>query len=74
MCLSKHFLEDIPDAHRVFDLVETIRGVRFNKMQRGLRKIDAATIVKLNNLAAMEVASLPSFSLFPCHVCSLLPL
>jgi hypothetical protein len=41
---------------RIYDLVETIRSVRFNKIERGLRKLDGANVafIRLNNVSAME--------------------
>ncbi len=42
---------------RVYDLVENIRSVRFNKIEKGMRRLDGASAayIRLNNVSAMEV-------------------
>jgi len=38
--LCKHARDDLPDWDHIFDLLETVRSVRHNKMQAGLRSLD----------------------------------
>ena len=61
--LCKHAREDLEDWNELYDLVDTIRSVRHNKIQAGLRGLDENALkgVKLNNLSAMEVSVIRPF-------------
>mmetsp|Transcript_6992 Transcript_6992/g.17850 ORF Transcript_6992/g.17850 Transcript_6992/m.17850 type:complete len:186 (+) Transcript_6992:395-952(+) len=55
--LCKYAREDLQDWSLSCDLVDSIRSVRHNKIQSGLRSLDTRALkgVKLNNLTALEV-------------------
>lgn len=61
--LCKHARDDLPDWNHIFDLLETVRSVRHNKMQAGLRSLDTRAMkgVKLSNIALLEVNIMRSF-------------
>ena len=61
--LCKHAREDLEDWNALYDLVDTIRSVRHNKIQAGLRALDENALkgVKLTNLSAMEVSVIRPF-------------
>ena len=61
--LCKHAREDLEDWNALYDLVDTIRSVRHNKFQAGLRALDENALkgVKLTNLSAMEVSVIRPF-------------
>lgn len=59
--ILKHAAADVPDAHHVRDLVEQVRGLRCNKVQRNLRKITEYGYYKLDNLSALELTLIRPF-------------
>mmetsp|Transcript_13499 Transcript_13499/g.53055 ORF Transcript_13499/g.53055 Transcript_13499/m.53055 type:complete len:231 (+) Transcript_13499:182-874(+) len=61
--LCKYARDDLPEWDHLFDLVETVRSVRHNKMQAGLRSLDARATkgVKLSNITLLEVNIMRAF-------------
>jgi GINS complex subunit 2 len=61
--LCKYAREDLEDWNTLYDLVDTIRSVRHNKIQAGLRSLDENALkgVKLTNMSAMEVSVIRPF-------------
>lgn len=49
-CFGEH-------RQRIEELVDSLRSVRFNKVEKGLRRLDGAgaAYIRLNNVAAMEI-------------------
>jgi GINS complex subunit 2 len=61
--LCKYAREDLSDWNLSYDLVDTIRSVRHNKIQSGLRSLNNSALkgVKLSNITAMEVSVIRPF-------------
>uniref|UniRef100_A0A7S0X995 DNA replication complex GINS protein PSF2 n=1 Tax=Mantoniella antarctica TaxID=81844 RepID=A0A7S0X995_9CHLO len=55
--LCKYAREDLQDWSLSYDLLDSIRAIRLNKIQAGLRTLssDALKGIKIGNLSAMEV-------------------
>lgn len=54
--LCKHAREDIYEWNRVFDLVESIRSVRMNKIQYELRQNNLGDKRLIENISALEIS------------------
>jgi GINS complex subunit 2 len=53
--------ENTEERYKVRSLLEDVRRVRFNKVEKGLQELRQTPAVKLNNLCAMEVNIVRTF-------------
>jgi len=63
--LLKHASDDIPNAERIRTLIADIIDVRACKIRSGLQNIESGinSAIKLNNISAMELNSIRTFTL-----------